>query len=249
MKDIRHARPRDNPGGADDSNGSGPVPHLLPLLYLASPALPVGGFAWSQGLAPACASGLVHDGRSLRDWLMTVLRFGLERLDVPVLSRCGAAAAQDDRNGFFRWDSLLLAGRESAELLREESMMGKALCRLLRKMGLLPSWMEGCDCGYVAAFALGAARLCARLGLDHRADETACAYVWSWLENQTVCACKCLPIGQSAVQQILLDFMPLIPASIRAAARVSDDDLGSCLPALAIVSSAHERQPSRMFRS
>lgn len=219
---------------------------LLPLLYLASPALPTGAFAWSQGLAPACADGLVHDAASLRSWLKTVLHFGMERLDIPVFLRCFQAAEERDAPAFLRWNDVLFAGRESAELWQEEEQTGKALCRLLREQQLWPKWLGGGTCGYVAAFALAAARL----GCPSQAgQEAACAYVWSWLENQTAAACRCLPLGQSMVQRVLLDLMPDVPESVKRAARTGDADIGSSLPGLAIASSRHERQYSRIFRS
>jgi urease accessory protein len=91
--------------------------------------------------------------------------------------------------------------------------------------------------------------LLARLGQRHSARETACAFVWGWLENQTLCACKCLSLGQSAVQHILLDIMPHIPKILDRAALRQDAEVGSSLPGLAIASAGHERQYGRMFRS
>jgi urease accessory protein len=225
---------------------SGPPSFLLPLLYLASPALPTGAFAWSQGLAPACANGLVQDAPSLRAWWGDILHFGLECLDLPVLFRCFQAAGKEDAPVFFHWNDAIFAGRESAELWREEEQTGKALCRLLRVQGLCPDWMRDRECGYVAAFALAAVRL----GCPAEAvQETACAYVWSWLENQAAIACKCLSLGQNEVQSIVLDLMPRVSETVVRAARIPDEAVGSCLPGLAIASSGHERQYSRMFRS
>jgi urease accessory protein len=224
----------------------GVSPSLLSLLYLASPALPVGAFSWSQGLAPACAEGLVSDENSLRRWLLSLLLFGLERLDIPVFFRCYRAAGKNDARSFFHWNAMLLAGRESAELWREEEQTGKALCRLLRELELLPCWMRERTCGYVAAFALAAVRL----GLDpDREEEAACAYVWSWLENQTAAACKCLALGQSAARRVLLHIMPEITRSVARAAQTADEDVGASLPGLALASSRHETQYSRLFRS
>jgi hypothetical protein len=44
---------------------------LLHTLWLASPALPVGGFSYSEGLEAAVDAGLVHDEASAADWLPT----------------------------------------------------------------------------------------------------------------------------------------------------------------------------------
>jgi urease accessory protein len=226
-----------------------PAARLLPFLYLASPALPVGAFSWSQGLAPAISGNLIHDQASLHEWLMTVLYFGLVNLDIPVLLRCCGTVAEEDAEKFFYWNDLLFAGRESAELWLEEDQMGKALCRLLGEQHLLPAWMNGRNCGYVAAFALGSMQLCAALGVSRPIQETACAFVWSWLENQVTCACKCLPLGQTAAQQILLGIMPHIPTMLDTAACKTDDEVGASMPGLALASTGHERQYSRMFRS
>ncbi|MDR2820780.1 MAG: urease accessory protein UreF [Desulfovibrio sp.] len=222
---------------------------LLPLLYLASPALPVGAFAFSQGLAPACANSFV-DGKTLAAWLKTLLFHGLARLDIPVLLRCHDAATANCAAGFFHWNAVLFAGRESAELWFEEEQIGRAMCRLLRDQALSPEWMEGRDCGHVAAFALAAARLAGHAADAHDSDrEAACAYLWAWLENQVTTACKCLTMGQRAAQGILLDLMRHIPEVVALAAALGDDDIGTSLPGLAIASSLHEHQYSRMFRS
>lgn len=60
---------------------------LLNLLRLASPALPVGAYAYSQGLESAVELGWVRDEASLRAWLAGLLTQGLAWLDVPVLAR------------------------------------------------------------------------------------------------------------------------------------------------------------------
>lgn len=220
--------------------------HLPALLYLAGQSLPVGAFAWSQGLEGACAEALVHDAPSLRVWLHGILRYGLERLDLPLLLRSYRAAAQKDRNAFLAWDALLKAGRESAELLLEEEQMGLALGRILHAQKLWPDWLGDCSCGYVAAFALAAERLGC---LPEAEEDVACAYAISWLQNQVVTACKCLPLGQSAAQEIVIGLMAFVPDYVQGATRLADEEIGACLPALAIASSRHEEQYSRMFRS
>ncbi|MDR1489822.1 MAG: hypothetical protein LBS65_04955 [Desulfovibrio sp.] len=243
--------PREGPtqAGAADGDfasyqGDAGLNSLPSLLYLCGQSLPVGAFSWSQGLEGACAEGLVRDGPGLRLWLLDILCSGLARFDLPVLLRCHQAAQREDRYDFLRWDALLLAGRESAELLLEEEQMGLALCRILRVQNLWPSWLAGCSCGYVAAFALAALLLgCPSAG------RTACAYAMGWLQNQAVAACKCLPLGQSAAQAVVLELMPLVARSVASAALVPDEDIGSSLPGLGVTASRHERQYSRMFRS
>src|ERR1041384_7845536 len=46
-----------------------PVPPLLRLVWLASPALPIGAFSYSEGLEAAVEHGHVHDDASAGAWL------------------------------------------------------------------------------------------------------------------------------------------------------------------------------------
>jgi urease accessory protein len=56
---------------------------LLRILWLASPALPVGGFSYSEGLEAAVDAGLVHDEASAAGWITDQLHLGLARSDLP----------------------------------------------------------------------------------------------------------------------------------------------------------------------
>ena len=75
----------------------------LALLQLVSPALPIGAFAWSQGLESAFDLGWVSDEVTLGEWLAGVLEDGLTRCDLPALARlydawqAGDAALYDNR--------------------------------------------------------------------------------------------------------------------------------------------------------
>ncbi|MGE4416982.1 MAG: urease accessory protein UreF, partial [Marinobacterium sp.] len=55
--------------------------------------------------------------------------------------------------------------------------------------------------------------------------------------------------GQTQAQQLLNDLQPLLPQAIEIAKGVEEDFIGAGLPALAIASSRHETQYSRLFRS
>ena len=117
--------PGSAPGGAVTGGWSGPDPALLPLLYLAGQTLPVGGFAWSQGLEAAVEQGLAGDAAGLRRWLAGVLHYGLARNDLPLLLRLHRAAMTQDATGLRFWNDRVLASRESAELWQEEVQMGR----------------------------------------------------------------------------------------------------------------------------
>lgn len=249
------------PGRACFAAAPAHAPHfgLTALLYLAGQSLPVGGFAWSQGLAAAVDRGKAADVAGVRRWLWGVLRCGLARNDLPLLLRMHAAAQAADAKALAHWNDLMLAGRESRELWQEEVQMGRALRRILRDQDLLPPWPLPEEAGYTACFAVAAVMLDTHArsrepgvhaAAEHgRGTDAACAYAWSWLQNQVAVACKTVPLGQTAAQKLLLEFMPVVPELAAEAALLPDEDVGSSLPGLALCSAGHERQYTRLFRS
>ena len=55
---------------------------LLQLMWLASPALPVGGFSYSEGLESAVDAGLVQGEAQAGAWLCDQLHLSLARSDL-----------------------------------------------------------------------------------------------------------------------------------------------------------------------
>jgi urease accessory protein len=60
---------------------------------------------------------------------------------------------------------------------------------------------------------------------------------------------KLVPLGQTAGQQLLLRLSERVPGALERAEVIDDDHIGSSTPALAIASSRHETQYTRLFRS
>ncbi|MCE8015394.1 urease accessory protein UreF [Halomonas sp. MCCC 1A17488] len=222
---------------------------LLGLLQLVSPALPIGAFAFSQGLESAFELGWVKDEASLGDWLTGVLDDGLSRCELPVLARLQQAWAREDEEAIAWWDSWLAANRETAELAAEDSRLGASLSRLLGSLNLLP---EGPSrespamppgAGYVTVFAWAAQVR----GVAPR--QAMLGFAWAWLENQLAVACKALPLGHTAAQRLVERLRPALVAAVDEALALEDDELGPALPGLALASALHETQYSRLFRS
>lgn len=214
---------------------------LLALLQLASPALPVGGFAYSQGLERAIEDGLVHDAASSERWIADLLTLSLARLEAPLWLRAFDAAARGDEADFARWNDELLAARETAELRAETQQMGASLARVFSALGLKPPTVE--PLAYPAAFAAA----CAQLGIDREAG--LAAFLWAFVENQVLVAVKHVPIGQQAGQALLFALHARLADAVEHAARLQDDELGSAALGYALASARHETQYSRLFRS
>lgn len=217
---------------------------LLGLMQLTSPALPIGAFAWSQGLESAFELGWVTNEAELGHWLDGVLDDGLSRCELPLLARLQTAWADGDRQSICDWNDWLHATRETAELSDEDSRLGAALVRLLGSLDLLPAdRLMPEEPGYVTVFAWVAHRR------NVPVRQTLLGFAWAWLENQLAVACKALPLGHTAAQRLNEQLRPSLVKAIDAALARADDELGPILPGLALASAQHETQYSRLFRS
>ncbi len=221
----------------------------LRLFQLISPALPIGAFTYSQGMEWAVENAWIKTPKDLSGWLYDVLQDSLVWLELPLMQRLYRAAEKDDAAAFFHWSQYLLASRETRELREEEKHRARAMLAGLEKLPdvkgwqELLTWREALLKSQAASFALAAARW------KIPCQQAMQGYAWSWLENAVTVAVKLVPLGQSDGQVILHQLSEHIPPAIQAAMTVSDEDIGASTPAMAIASSLHEVQYSRLFRS
>jgi urease accessory protein len=217
---------------------------LLRLCQLVSPALPIGAYAYSQGLEYAVHAGWVHDESSTLEWLSGLSRFALGTLDLPILWRLHASWRALDLPAVHRWTAQLLAARETAELRAEELHLGRALGRVLGSLEIREAvhWQQTAP-AYATMFSLAAVhwRISAR--------DTLCGYLWAWSENQVLAAVKLVPLGQSAGQRVLQQLLLAMPMIVERACSLDDDAIGVGVVSQALAAALHETQYTRLFRS
>jgi urease accessory protein len=229
---------------------AGPSVHLelaalQNLFHLASPALPIGTFAHSQGLEQAVELGWVTDEASAADWIHGLLVRALGTLDAPIFFRLHQAYSSDDPVTVRHWNDFLYAARGTRELQDEDRRVGGALARALVTLGLADAgpWATDSRVSYPTPLALASARW------NIPADAAVSALLFSWAENQAAAAMRLVPLGQSSGLRLVSRAAALIPEIIRQARTLTDDDLGGGAPGLGIASALHETQYSRIFRS
>ena len=210
--------------------------NLTRLLQLASPTLPVGAYSYSGGLEAAIEAGVVKDAPSAERWIGDVLEFSVARMEAPLLLRM-----MSDRGSIEELNERFLASRETAELRAETLQMGFSLKKLLAEVGAGEVPLQAP--AFPAAYAFAAAQW----KIDARS--ALVAYLWAWLENQVMAAVKAVPLGQTDGQRILLSLGDLLPSLAEKAFQIEDRDLSNFAPGLAMHSSHHETQYSRLFRS
>ncbi|MDT7835960.1 urease accessory protein UreF [Aquabacterium sp. OR-4] len=228
-----------------------PAAALLQLMWLASPALPVGGFSYSEGLETAVDQGHVANEADAGRWLHDQLALVLGRADGPLLASAWRAWQRHDAARIGELNDWFVRTRESSELRQQAEQMGRSLTDWLRQrhpgdarvatlaaLAPAPTWP--------LAFALAAAATGAPL------REALLAFGFGWCENMVQAAIKAVPLGQSAGQRLLGHLAQTLPGTVDqaiATARLGDAGRFGFTPMLAILSARHEAQYSRLFRS
>jgi len=222
---------------------------LLQLMWLASPALPVGGFSYSEALEAAVDDGRVTGEASAAEWLANQMALAPARADLPVLAQAHDAWQRHDLARVTRLNDFIGRTRETRELRLQSEQMGRSLVEWLRNQAIdddarlahlaalapSPTWP--------VAFALATARA------EASAPQALHASLFGWAENMVQAALKAVPLGQLAGQRILQALVERMPALIAQALAMADDDMQSFSPMLGIASARHETQYSRLFRS
>jgi len=108
----------------------------LAALHLASPALPIGGFAYSQGLEQAIEDRLVHDAQTAQIWIHDILMFSLAKQELVLWIGAHDAVSADDIQALDRINTEILSLRETREFRLESTQMGQSLAKLF------PQWPE-----------------------------------------------------------------------------------------------------------
>jgi urease accessory protein len=224
------------------------IAELTALLHLASPALPIGAFSYSQGLEPSIEAGLVHDADSARGWIASGLANVLARGELPLLAHQIERWRAHEAAALAEADAEYLASRESAELRRETEQMGWSLKQLCVSLG----WGDAGRRATLAALtpiAQPTAFAFAAAVHGVAVDSALAAYAFSWAENQVAAALKAVPLGQLAGQRIVVALRDVIDSAVAHALDTRPEDINTFAPQLGILSARHESQYSRLFRS
>ncbi|MEO6973520.1 MAG: urease accessory UreF family protein [Rhodoferax sp.] len=227
--------------------GSLPAASLLQLIWLASPALPVGGFSYSEGLEAAVDRAGVATETIVADWLANQLHLTQARGDLAVVAKAITAWRRGDLAHLGELNAWVLQTRETSELRQQAEQMGQSLLQWLRNQATASQpQIDACTHmrpTYPVTFALAVSATQAGV------RDCLLAFAFGWAENMVQAAVKSVPLGQNAGQRILARLADEIPAAVDHAMRLTDSERQAFSPMLAILSSQHETQYSRLFRS
>ena len=216
---------------------------ILKLLQFASPTLPVGAFAYSQGMESAVHHGYIENAEQTQAWITGVLSNNIARLDLPFLKSLYKAIKANEFSDVAELNLQIISFRETSEIRQESTQMGKALRRLLIDMQLWDERMPAEEIDWIAAFALMA------VSNELSVKDCLLAHSWAWCENQVAAAIKLVPLGQTEGQKILYQLGLTLVDVVESALLHEMSKVSSLAFNLSILSSEHETQYSRLFRS
>ena len=222
---------------------------LLRLMWLASPALPVGGFSYSEVLESAVEHGLVTNEAEATPWLLDQLWLSQARADLAVAAAAHAAWQAGDLEELNQLNTWVRETRESAELRLQTEQMGRSLLDWLRNGAQAQDPRIGQLAGLQPAPTWPVAHALATLLAGASPREALLAMAFGWAENMAQAAMKAVPLGQAAAQRMLGALADAIPAVVEQALATPAEHRQAHAPMLAILSARHEVQYSRLFRS
>jgi urease accessory protein len=211
---------------------STPEAARLQLAQILSPAFPIGGFAWSQGLEWAMDQGMVTP-RTLPQWLADWLDHGAGWTDAVLVALALQADADHDA-----LDDLARAACLTSQRLIETAEQGAALAANLSALGLAQP---------PASLPVAFGRACAAMPLP--APEIIAAFIQAQAAALISAAVRFLPLGPVEGQRMLADLQPRILARALIASDASEDDLASASWGAEIAAMRHETMTTRIFRS
>jgi len=224
---------------------------LAALLHLASPTLPIGGFSYSQALEAAVSHGFVSDAQDAHQWIHDHLFSVVTQSEALVWLHLFEAWTSQDLEQIKYWNYWFWASRETSEFRQETEQMGWSLLKLIKEhhWGTIEeqeilSSMQPITLPCAHSFACSTQQVQAKNGLH--------VYLYSWLENQVMAAVKSIPLGQVAGQKILVAIGKELALQLDVMIEKSKSKnliMNTFAPQLNILSSRHEHQYSRLFRS
>ncbi|NEP90159.1 MAG: urease accessory protein UreF [Okeania sp. SIO2C2] len=227
---------------------------LLCLLQLASPALPVGAYSYSEGIEILVTTGKISDYDSLKNWLIDCLKFGSIRLEAALIVRAYRETNSGNLQLLNNWNNWATAVKETEELRLQSLQMGRTLIRLFTNiqpylstelMSFVQKKLETETdfCNFAIAYGLISA------SWQIEIETAILGYLHSWATNLVNAGVKLIPLGQTVGQKLLWELQNQIVLSAKEILKLKDDELNSCSWGLSLASMAHEVQYTRLFRS
>ena len=174
---------------------------MLKLLHLCDSLFPLGGFAYSDGLETAAASGLVGDAEGLAAWLDVSLDETIGRLDGPAAWQAWGHIRDEQWDALSGLDEELVALRPSSAGRRATRAMGRRLLTTWRALYATPQLdrlQDHVDRGELApTLPVAFAGACISAGINRH--DTVTAFAYTRLASTVSAAMRLAPIERAVL--------------------------------------------------
>ncbi|MEL6372399.1 MAG: urease accessory UreF family protein [Pseudomonadota bacterium] len=218
------------------------------LLHIwLSPAFPVSGFAYSQGLEAAVLQGTVNDGTGLRGWLEALAEHGPLGQDLIIMALIDRAG---DNASLQEACALSSALQTTRERHLEAHAQGDGFRMAYRAGWQRPDALTNAIWDDEAR-PLTLAAAVALAGRDHAiaCPVTLRAFAINTVSQGLSAAMRLSVIGQFEAQRITAALLPSLQRACADALTSHERDLGTATVMVDLLSMAHETQTVRVFRS
>lgn len=221
-------------------------PSQLLRIWL-SPSFPVGSFAYSHGLEPAAARGLVSTADDLADWLAALIDHGSVRNDLILIAEAHDAIAGDDAARLATVNAMALALQPSAERHLETTQQGASFATTISAAWPCDAIANLRAVESLIAYPIAVGVAAAGHAIPKR--DALSAYALAFAMNIVSAAIRLAVMGQTDGQRVLARLMPAIDRQAEAATHLTMNDLGGAAFSSDLASLEHETLYSRLFRS
>ncbi len=221
---------------------------LARMLQFGDSTLPIGGFAFSNGLESAVQKRVVHDAASLLAFTRTAVAQAA-RGDGIALVRAHAAAAGADVPALVAVDRRVLARKLSGEMRTMSTRMGRKLVELAAQVTALPALAQWRDLVLAGStpgtYPVALAATVAAQGLPAR--DAFVVHQYGVAATMLSAALRLMRIGHQETQAMLYALTADVEDAFARASAASLDDMAGFAPVSEILAAVHAQAHVRLF--
>ncbi|SDG25083.1 urease accessory protein UreF [Pelagibacterium luteolum] len=220
---------------------------LIRLFSWLSPAFPIGGFAYSQGLETAIADGRIRTAETLSAWIAGQLHRGPLRNDAYFLAIAARAVSSADPKALADANAYALALQISAERDKETREQARSFLDAAAAWPVeTPDWLAEI-LGNPIALPIAFGAMAALHGLAPTA--AIAGFANAAIGQQISVGVRLIPLGQTAGLHVLASLEPKIAVLAETALTANLEDISGLSYGTDIASLRHEDLSVRIFRS